>query len=58
MSKENKEIRNNSNYSGLFVIYLVTVAVAFTVIIPNEDVWYLGIIKATIWPLYAITKIG
>jgi hypothetical protein len=52
-----KKPRISSNYSGLFVIYLVSIVVAFTVIIPNEEVWYFGILKASLWPLYAITKI-
>jgi hypothetical protein len=58
MFNQNKEIKINSNYSGLFIIYLVTVAVAFIVIIKNKDVWYFGIMKATVWSLCALTKIG
>lgn len=48
---------SNSNYTGVFVIYLVSAGVAATVILPGEEFWYFGIIKSLIWPLYSLARI-
>lgn len=58
MIEDQKEVKDNSIYKGLIVIYLVSTLIAFTVIIPDEEFWYLGIVKALIWPLYTVTRIG
>ncbi len=55
-TKSKSHDRNGIN-TGLFVLYLVTVAVAATVIIPNEEKIILGVLKSFIWPLYLITKV-
>jgi hypothetical protein len=47
----------NSSYVGLFVIYLVSAAVAATVILPGEEHWYFGVIKSCLWPLYVLAKL-
>jgi hypothetical protein len=47
---------SNSNYTGVFVIYLVSAAVAATIIFPGEEYWYFGIIKSLLWPLYGTAK--
>jgi hypothetical protein len=46
----------NSSYIGIFVIYLVSAAVAATVILPGEEYWYFGVIKSMVWPFYSIAK--
>ena len=57
MKSANNYHKTYSNYTGLILIYLVSVFVALTTIIPGEEHWYLGIFKASIWPLYVMTKI-
>ena len=57
MKPRNKYYDDYSNYSGLVVIYLVSAAVAATMIFPGEEHWYIGIVKAILWPLYMLTKI-
>jgi hypothetical protein len=57
MKPSNNYYKSYSNYSGLVVIYLVSVLVALTTIIPGEEHWYLGMFKASIWPLYVMTKV-
>ncbi len=47
----------NSSYIGIFVIYLVSAAVAATVILPGEEYWYFGVIKSLVWPLYSLAKL-
>lgn len=56
MKPKNKYYGAYSNYSGVVTIYLVTVAIAATMIIPGEEHWYFGLAKALIWPLYSIAK--
>lgn len=58
MPQEYKKRSDNSNYSGLIIVYMVSIAIAFVLIFPTEDIWYFGLLKATIWPLYLVTKIG
>ena len=56
----NSSEKTNSDYSiltGIVVLYIVTVAVAATVILPNEENIVAGLIKSIIWPLYSITRI-
>ena len=58
MIEHQKKVRDYSTYTGIIVIYLVSALVAFTVIIPDEEIWYWGIVKALIWPLYTIAKLA
>ena len=56
----NSREKANTDYSiltGIVVLYIVTVAVAATVILPNEENIFAGLIKSMIWPLYGITRI-
>lgn len=57
MKPKNNYYEDYSNYSGLIVIYLLSIAIAATLTVPGEDHWYIGIFKAIIWPLYLISKI-
>lgn len=57
MRKRDENYIDNSNYLGVLVIYLVTSAVAATLIFPGEEYWYFGVIKSLLWPLYCITKL-
>jgi len=36
---------HNSSYLGIFVIYLVSAAIAATLILPEEEYWYLGVLN-------------
>ena len=56
MESDNRNYGDYSYYTGLLVIYLLTAAVAATVILPGEEYWYFGILKSLIWPLYMMTK--
>ncbi len=56
LKSKNSVSEDYSNYTGLIVIYLLTAAIAATVIVPNEDYWYFGIAKSLVWPLYLMTK--
>lgn len=56
MRKREENYVDNSNYFGVFVIYLVSSAVAAILIFPGEEYWYFGVIKSLFWPLYCITK--
>ncbi len=58
MENHYKNRSDNSNYSGLLIVYAVSIGIAFSLIFPTEEVWYNGLLKATIWPLYLITKIA
>lgn len=57
MKSENRQREDYSNYTGLFVIYLITAAVAATTILPEEEYWYFGLLKSLIWPFYLLTKL-
>lgn len=57
MKPRNKYYDDYSNYGGLIIIYLVSVAVATTIIFPGEEHWYVAVIKAIVWPLYLTSKI-
>jgi hypothetical protein len=57
MKPKNKYYGDYSNYSGVVVIYLVSAAVAATMIFPGEEHWYICAVKALIWPLYLISKV-
>lgn len=56
MRKRNRTYTDYSNYTGVLVIYLVSIAVAATVIFPSEEYWYFGILKSILWPFYGLTK--
>ena len=62
LMKPQKKDRNfsnvhNSNYIGISVIYLVSAAIAATLILPEDEYWYLGVIKSLLWPLYRRAKL-
>lgn len=54
---KNNYYKDYTNYSGLLTIYLLTCCVAATVIIPDQEYWYYGVLKALVWPLYTLTKV-
>ena len=58
MESESGIYKDNSLLKAFFVIYIIVVVIAFTLIIPNEDHWYFGMLKSFIWPLYAVSKLG
>jgi hypothetical protein len=54
----NQKLRKEySTYTGLAAIYIVTIGIAATVIIPVEENLIVAVFKSTIWPLYSLTKI-
>ena len=57
MKQQDKISKDSSAYNGIAVIYLVTIVLAFVIIIPTEEVWYFGVLKAFVWPFYMVTKI-
>ena len=58
MDSESGVHKDNSLLKAFVSIYLVVAVVVFTLIIPNEDYWYFGILKSFIWSLYAVSKLG
>jgi hypothetical protein len=55
--KKNNYYGAFSNYSAGFTVYLVTVMVAATFILPLEEHIVAGLIKAAIWPLYLLAYV-
>lgn len=49
--KEPKVIFNNTSSIALITIYLITVLIASTIIIPNAESIGLGVLQSIIWPL-------
>ena len=58
MESGNEIYKDNSLLKAFVAIYIIVAVIAFTLIIPNEDHWYFGMLKSFIWPLYAVSKLG